>query len=953
MPDKSVPVVAQPPLAEVPNPTAPKATAGVWDEKSLAEALKRQYPETVRGLHTKSNTFVDVPPEVAERAFRGGHLQVDANTEYHVKLADGRIGTVPGSSLGSALDDGATMVSPRAARDAELARKYGASGGAAAATGLGFGEGLTSNFTDVGLSPSEAEAQDYINKKHPLAHGVGVGFGVAGQAAVTGAGGLVEDAASAGMRTLGAGARLSRYAGTAAREAVAGAQMAHTEAISEEALGNPELTAEKYWGSLAEGALYGGALGVAGTAAHEALGAIAKGTGQAIARRLAPATASDVDAVAQKTFGFVPEGIGEAYVKASSAAAGGGEQIIREAGIQNQSAAGRALRKDLLNIDEVRDTAARDVRAHVDTMLRGTEDLTEEAKGALKREYVRGAVKADDPAAIAKHSADTIASARSEIGSLLGDTDTYGQTAMLKRMDAELGRYEKQIATAAKAGDVGEQFALLDDAKRAVGRWTRATKQTSMRAAPDPVQLRQAQATYGKLESLYEGLRGNLENESVWGKAAADQRAINSAWTEQIAADKQFRGALATVVGEEKFGGKIYGADPSKITAYVSGLTNPDKDLVHQAVGRYTKATRDLAGALGEAYDLPAAKVAQVAKVVEASHAADKTLAEVGQKLSKANQLKALLDAEGESHGALALAGGLVGGRTGAALGALIEGVGKPGKSIMRLAQLEHMTQRFDGAIGKHVRAWLARGQKAAEGAPAPKPARLPRGGSPYRIAATEANAVRQQYAQRAARIVDWRRDPELVARQVAEHVSQLNPHAPKTAQAVSRVATAAALFLAQKLPQTPARDPLFGKSGTPSEAAMSKFLRYARAVENPQGVFEDLAKGRITSEQVEAIQAVYPQVYEELRGGVIRELAQGDRGASMTYQQRVQLGLLFDVEAAPSMAPDAAKHAQAVYSAPPAKPQGGGGGGKGKPMSLSRSVATPAERVEQGPAAG
>ena len=329
-------------------------------------------------------------------------------------------------------------------------------------------------------------------------------------------------------------------------------------------------------------------------------------------------------------------------MKVQSALAGGGEDIIAEAGVQNQSAAAKELRSTLLNIDAEREEATRAVTDHVNTLLKDGKDIADEAKGDLKRAHLESTVASGNKAEIAEHSRATINSARAQVQGMFADGEQYGNERLFKRMDSELGRYQQEIADAAARGDNAAQFAAIDNAKRAIGSWTRDVKATSLRASTDPIALRQSRATYDELDKLYEGLRGNLENESIWGKAATNQRRINEAWTAQIQADKQFRSTLAAQVGEERFGGRIYAADPAKVERYVSSLTNPHQDLVHQTISDYVKTTKNFVDAIGSSYDLDAAQAAKVARAKAAADAFGGTLKDIGGKLAKANQLGAL-----------------------------------------------------------------------------------------------------------------------------------------------------------------------------------------------------------------------------------------------------------------------------------------------------------------------
>ncbi|MFQ5937704.1 MAG: hypothetical protein ACE5LB_14975 [Acidiferrobacterales bacterium] len=58
--------------------------------------------------------------------------------------------------------------------------------------------------------------------------------------------------------------------------------------------------------------------------------------------------------------------------------------------------------------------------------------------------------------------------------------------------------------------------------------------------------------------------------------------------------------------------------------------------------------------------------------------------------------------------------------------------------------------------------------------------------------------------------------------------------------------------------------------------------------------VIEDMQKGRLSLEAVEALRAVYPETYERIRIGLVSELA--TLRDELPYPKRIQLSIFFDV---------------------------------------------------------
>lgn len=915
-----------------PVPTvAPQADINSADYQSSLQST----PDAVDLIDPRTGAPVPLPADKAEEAFRSGQLNVRDGATVHVRMPDGSVVAQDASKLGEALDAGAKLVSPLQARQSELEGRYGATAGTIAAGLAGVARTATFGASDwvAGQDKSSREVLAFLKSEH----GIASGLGEAGGLLLT-AGGAAAEEGVAGLLGKTVGGRL---AGQAVRGLVEGAQLGHTEAVSEASLGDPKLTAEKYFASLGENALYGAGLGAVGGLIGEGASAAKSAMGEKIAKMLGRTpSAESVEKVAEKTFGYAPEGLGRLFTKMSSLASGESEESINE-----------ALAARHINIDAEKNGATRALTEHVNTLIKDAGDLQEEElKGAGKRAHLDESVNKLDKPQIALHSATTMADARKVVGGMLEDEERFGSGKLLKRMDAEFGRLQDKLLKAGESGDNAEQYALLDDTKRALGRWVRDVEGTTIRRSADPIDMRQARETSDTLQKLYDNMKTNLEDHEVWGKAGVDQRKLNAAWSEQIAAGRQFNARLATVTGEAPFGGrKILEADPAKIANYVHSLTNPNQDLVHRAISEYVEKTKALTSLVGDRYDLPAQQAAKVARATNAAEDFSATLKDVGPKLARANQLQAMIGREGSSGLGVAVLGHMIGGPVGGILAGAGTQLASPGKNIMRLAQLENLMGKFNGKIAGGVGKFFARGEEAAQAERAGIGTRVSRANRARKEAGEAQETTRTRFTTKAEQLRKLQADPSHLQASTQAHAAPLASSAPQTASMLGAIAAKAAGFLSAKMPTAPS-DALTGKKGIPSEGEMGRYLRYSDTVEHPEHAVEDLAKGRLTVEQVDTLKAVYPKIYEELHAKVQAELVDHTTGGkAFTYQQRLQVGLLFDVDSDPSMAPPAINHAQATFSAPPAKPPGGNVSAGGAHSALATAIATPADAMSAG----
>jgi hypothetical protein len=192
-------------------------------------------------------------------------------------------------------------------------------------------------------------------------------------------------------------------------------------------------------------------------------------------------------------------------------------------------------------------------------------------------------------------------------------------------------------------------------------------------------------------------------------------------------------------------------------------------------------------------------------------------------------------------------------------------------------------------------------------------------------------------------------RDPEGF---VASTPAELTGSAPATTSTATAALVRGAQFLDSKLPKSPyaGMPESIAPSWEPSQADLAKFARYAEAVTSPEKVMKNLANGYMPPEQIEALQAVYPRMYQDLREKLSERVAGIQK--PLTYHQRLALQPVLG-PAVFGMSPQQLQIIQASQSQGGEGGAGGPGGGMRKPdgrqsVDAQKNQQTQAQRLEQ-----
>lgn len=276
---------------------------------------------------------------------------------------------------------------------------------------------------------------------------------------------------------------------------------------------------------------------------------------------------------------------------------------------------------------------------------------------------------------------------------------------------------------------------------------------------------------------------------------------------------------------------------------------------------------------------------------------------------SMAKTVEKYLPSKLNKNGAISLMdlarGGAVGALTHSTpLGAAVALTGKFLKSDMRrsaaiLADIKGQNMAVSSAIKDAVSSFV---NKTAKPAKMLATKSLLNSGFAVNYDTQKAPKNKQQAFELVSKNLEHLGDQDNMVNQLAKSTARISSTAPNIAQAAHNTLISAVNFLQSKVPKDPSPPNIFGRQYMPSSIEMAKFARYMQAVEHPMSVLQDLQNGSLTREHVEALQAVYPAIYEQLRQEAIDKAVNAD--SSLSYNKKVQLGTLLDIPTDPSLEP-------------------------------------------------
>lgn len=756
----------------------------------------------------------------------------------------------------------------------------------------------------------------------------------------------------------GVGQGVARLAGMVAEGGADGALSGVGEALSEASLGNVEVTAENLLASGGLGALLGAGAGGLFGGASMAAGKSAREIADRLAAR---STGETVERGAREGgfFKYVKDKATDAVITRGSQLLNIDEATLRR-GFDEPS-----VRADLLNADQVKETFNKRLRDDAQQMLDNAVHVRRVYAGDIKSSNLKndvrvGAMRGED----ALQSAEEIISKYETRLSELADRGLLTKQDA-KRIDSDLHITRETLkrnlgALADESGEAWRAYQALENLKRSADQ---TRKRLSGKASGSVAEREGIPALQAEVGELGDNLRKLLEREDLFGEAGAKQAARNAALHKALQTSKEFQGRLVRGTGEsvepDYWEIEKVVLDGDKADGFINNLLNPNREYTNDQVKRHLNDMADMYDTVLRNDDVPDELVGRFRDAAEGARRMLKTIDEAEQRLGVIGKFEAAAKAEQELGGLVggvgniaAIVGGFAGGGIGAAAGAAtgkaLNIAARPVSMLRAMARMEAISARSKG-VQTEVRQTTS---KAVRRLMAPRNERkgigLARAAMriPARVGVNERSERRKKARDIETKLLALQSDPLPMVEALGYQTAELATVAPGTALALAQQANRAVEFLRSKLPPPSTTPHLLQpqlNQRTWDAASIDKFERYLETVKDPQSALVDLSRGKLTSEQVEVLKAVYPSLYNEMRVTVAAELAA--HGQEMPFDSVVQLSLLMDVTGHPSLT---SEYQAVLAQAREKNSQGGGPDGprqatvppsKFKPMTVQKSL--------------
>ena len=847
-----------------------------------------------------------VPPPVAQA--EPDQPMVDMH------MADGRAFSVPQGQVDAVLASGGKVITKADTAEAEDQAQYGGLAGKLVAGGMaaadmplyGAAGGLVhlenKGFEALGLDRSERLDQQFSDlsegaaRANPYTHLAGAALGMvpglftgsaeasAAKAGASAAEGLAPTIAKEAVG-IGEGSALKRVLGlgmrSAAQGAAEGAAFGLGSQISEDALGDHELNAEKLFAAGGKGALFGGAAGGLLGAAGGTLGEIASGAAGGLEGRAARAvdgSASKAAAEDTASLGSEAGGMAPSEAKRGLATSLVDASLEKLAGTQ---AAGEA-RDTFLKIAK-NDSHIAQFEDFIDNQTSKVKDFDKplfEAESTLQKAWGEQKVetmarKVDTSLAEAQRE-QALSLNKAAVETIAAHTGTEGIKSDLRMLKSWSDDFRLIMENGNPAPH--EVFGLIDKFKKSVGHLADFGK--NIAGTPD-----QQKAIRG-FTDLYNMAQKGLEDASVWGQHAATAQAdVNKAYTSALSTRKNFREYFTKEFGSD-LGRPLQRLEPGKVRSFLSSSGQVENALKVEAMRDYIQGQRNLIGAMEKHGALDAEQLAGLKQARSHLDEFERTIAQTQAESAKVVAIKRARDAE------TSMGNGLVA----SALNSFVA----PLHAAEQLGHIREIAERVDAKIQRGLDGFFGGGKSTKP--PTPMPTR-------------EAENIAHSVSMHAA-------NPSAFLDRSATGMRSVAEHAPKIATAAASTATKAVMFLATKAPRDVAPiDPITPQLHEPRyvKSDIDAFAKYARAVQDPMTVLDDMSRGVISRQGVEALRAVYPKLYNQMQGETLYRLEQMKKPPS--YADRLLLGTLLDAPTDAALNPKFIQTMQGVAGAPPSGP--------------------------------
>lgn len=857
---------------------------------------------------------VEVPAAEAAALLRSGQYGLPESAAVPVQKADGSWETVTGAEAVQRAQSFSTRLGSAAdVQDYQKSEEFRGLGNKALAAGSGLVDSALLGFGDAAVVKGAEligkgdEARAFLQDADRYAPGsrmagqaagfllplvatggsssAATGASVAGRAARVatalprGLTAVAEGAGSLASRAVGGGLP-GRFIAPVVSQGLELGVYGAGQRVSQTVVRDPQADGAALAAALGQGFLHGGAMGAAFGGAF-GLGGVALGLGGRVAQRGADAVKGRVGEFIETTgervrgleelvrTGELPGALGERLGAGLDQATGLAEKVTGRAAPEATTLAGKAdrLARTVLDVDKAAVEKAIQSTGATDKILQKAEKLggsREIAARQIVEDLPRLAGKEGKVLTFAEQ-AEAAQLLRREVGQKVGDAlealDAAGKgisvSVVVKKAQQEVVEDLRKLAGAEGYADRIDSYLASLKSKSTRGRMGLKDFHQQRSFLDDMVF--EAKSSNSPARKGLERVRAIMEESFEASASRAAKAAGNDAAKAYKTAKAEYRAAKWV----------------EEATAKGAGRTNANRAIgFSEQVGALTGAVLGGGGVTGLVTSVASAAANRAIKQV-----GDQTTAAILREMQLGKPLaEAVADVTRRNVG---------------------------DKVERFFAAAEPVRQRASGLLSRAREA----GERAVEVGRAAGRATLAAGRFSARATgrAAEAAAMAAEYDRRRSELLSVRVGGADKVAATAERFRQIGA-SPEAAQRAAETAARGAELLAKKLPPVRQRMQTLQpelSADRPDPAAMEKWLRLAKVVEQPAVVLDYLADGTLDPEETELFREAHPDTYRQIVDLVSIKVAQEtEAGRPLSYEKALALGTLLDVVADPTLDP-------------------------------------------------
>lgn len=847
--------------------------------------------------NVETKTVESVPDSAISQAVASGKYTPRKDAQIPAIAPNGELGYLEPEKAAEAFKNGFTydtkgLMSQKIVdeRNAERFDHPIVAGALAAADTLGFG--LPSQvLTRTGVAtPGQL---DMLAENNPVATPVGTGVGlVGGLLTGSGAPGAIAKGTSNIERQIAAkifrdgDGPIKALAGKVLSKTVSGGAegLAYgtSQFIREEAMGKVDFNAESFLNYQKPYVLWGSGLG----AATGVLAGTVPPAYRAMSEKIKSLVgkADDLE---------IPEGAARAYASASAKAMGRPEM---EDTIFRQLKDKTVQKNVRMTPDDVQGALLNQAERTVAVM----DDLDVKIKdfNAGKLGNIKASVdKQISLDSALKNADDVVSTLQTRLDEMNAPSNIHifdkSVVAGVEREKEGLRLWANRVRKGGESTSSFDVFNRVNNAKQALDEITKAGQRVEGYAAKQ---------TYAHARESAQLIREQLQDTLRWGQAGETQQALNQAFSNVLRhingdASGEIRGVkdllmqkgAANLVKARNMAKKLatdqaFATDAMpRLEALYSAFKEYD-DIMTKHLGSYSKGVSK-EGAQG-----------LIDEVLKGQATTNQILSDraAARDLMTGNQGAGVSLPEIVVGG---IGGALGGGAGAAAAFGLAKLFTNPGRTTSLYMAIKSGNLKVAGDIARGVKNFFAPvGRAASRISPVVRPASTM---ALARLTPTgvKAKSREEGYQQWAQFLGEYQANPERILDNVSRNVSELSSVMPQTGSAAQRKVISDLDYLASKIPTNPNQVSPFDnhlKEWAPNKEQLANFERIVNAVHNPLSVVDHLRKNILTKDEVDAVRATRPEIYNKMLESVTDYIA--ENSAQIPFNKKANLSVLFGV---------------------------------------------------------